>query len=190
MTPSLPARTKQIRLAAELLIRQYGMVRTTILQPTMIYGTPGNRKPSRLLPLLRRVSVLQVPGGGPHLQQTVHVSDPAESTLAAVARSTAAGNSYDVGCPAPLKSADLLRISAGRVSSRVWLVPVPPTSVVTAARRYVWLGRRLRIWAEQLQRLAGDKPFAIDDAVRNLGHALRLFADRILTEVRALGLAW
>ncbi len=40
-----------------------------------------------------------------------------------------------------------------------------------------------------VQRLAEDKAFAIDDAVRDLGYAPRSFADGILAEVRALGLA-
>ena len=63
VTTRLPARTKQIRLDAERLIRESGM-KWTILRPTMIYGAPGDRNLSRLLTLLHRVPLLPVPGGG------------------------------------------------------------------------------------------------------------------------------
>ena len=43
--------------------------------------------------------------------------------------------------------------------------------------------------AEQVRRLAEDKAFAIDHAVRDLGYAPRSFADGIGAEARAMGLA-
>ena len=140
----------------------------------MIYGAPGDRNLSRLfalLALLRRVTVLPVPGGGRRLQQTVHIADLARAVLAVVERSTAAGASYDVVRPPPLTFADLLRFSADTVGTRARLVPVPLAPFVTAARCYERLSRRRRIRAEQL------------------GYAPRPFADSNFTEARALGLA-
>ncbi len=188
VTTSLPARTKQIRLAAEQLIRQSGM-KWTIMRPTMIYGAPGDRNLSRLLTLLRRVPVLPVPGGGRHLQQPVHVADLAGAVLAAVERPAAAGTSYDIAGPVPLTFADLLRISARVVGSRARFVPVPMAAAIAAARCYERLDCHPRFRAEQVQRLAEDKAFAIDDAVRDLGYAPRSFADGILAEARTMGLA-
>ena len=188
VTTSLPARRKQIRLGAEQLIRESGL-KWTILRPTMIYGAPGDRNLSRLLTLLHRVPLLPVPGRGRHLQQPVHVADLAGAVLAAVERPAAAGTIYDVAGPAPLTFADLLRISARTVGSRARFVPVPLAPAVAAARCYERLGRHPRIRAEQLQRLAEDKAFAIDDAARDLGYAPRPFADGILAEACALGLA-
>ena len=66
---------------------------------------------------------------------------------------------------------------------------MPLVPLVAAAHCYEALSARPRIRAEQVQRLAEDKAFAIDDAVRDLGYAPRSFADGILAEVRALGLA-
>ncbi len=188
VTTSLSARTKQVRLDAEQLILQSGM-KWTILRPTMIYGAPEDRNLSRLLTVLHRVLVVPVPGGGQHLQQPVHVADLAGAVLAALERPAAAGTIYDVAGPMPLMFADLLQISAHAVNSRARFVPVPLVAAVTAARCYERLGRRFPISAEQLQRLAEDKAFAIDDAVRDLGYAPRPFADGILAEAHALGLA-
>ena len=156
----------------------------------MIYGAPGDRNLSRLLALLPRVPVLPVPGGGRHLQQPVHVADVADAVLNAVERPAAAGHSLrrSRAGAAQLRRAAARsapgRSAAGPASSRCrWRRWSPPR----AATRL--LSARPRIRAEQVQRLAEDKAFAIDDAVRDLGYAPRSFADGILAEVRALGLA-
>ena len=182
---TLSARSKQVRLAAEQEIRESGL-QWTILRPTMIYGAPGDRNLSRLLTLLPRVPLFPVPGGGRHLQQPVHVADVADAVLNAVERAAGAGHCYDVAGPEPGSFAELLRVCARAVGSRARFVPVPPSA---AARCYEVLSARPRIRAKQVQRLAEDKAFAIDDAVRDLGYAPRSFADGILAEVRALGLA-
>jgi hypothetical protein len=80
VTTRLPARTKQIRLAAEQLIRHSEMDRT-ILRPTVIHGAPWDRNLPRLVALLRR---LPIPGGGRYLQQTVHIADLAEDKAFAI----------------------------------------------------------------------------------------------------------
>jgi uncharacterized protein YbjT (DUF2867 family) len=187
ITTSIPARSKRTRLAAEERIRASALD-WTILRPTMIYGDRGDRNLSRLLVLLRRALVLPVPGRR-HLQQPVHAADVADAVLAAAERPATAGRGYDVAGPEPLTFAELLRVCARAVASRTRFVPVPLPPVVAAARGYELLSRNPRIRAEQLRRLAEDKAFSIDAAVRDLGYAPRPFADGIRAEARAMGLA-
>jgi len=188
VTTRLAARSKRVRLDAERQIRESGL-KWTIVRPTMIYGAPGDRNLSRLLAVLARVPVLPVPGGGRHLQQPVHVADVADAVLSAVAEPATAGAIYDLAGPEPLAFAELLRISASAVGSRTRFVPVPLAPLVAAARCYERLAAHPRIRAEQIQRLAEDKAFAIDDAARDLGYAPQPFAEGILVEACALGLA-
>jgi uncharacterized protein YbjT (DUF2867 family) len=188
VTTTLAATSKRVRLTAEQAIRASGLD-WTILRPTMIYGDPGDRNLSRLLPLLCRAPVLPLPGGGRHLQQPVHAADVADAVLAAAERPAATGHSYDVAGPEPLTFAELLRTSARAVASRTRFVPVPLSPVVAAARGYELVSRNPRIRVEQLRRLAEDKAFAIDHAVIDLGYAPRSFADGIRAEARAMGLA-
>ena len=133
--------------------------------------------------------MLPVPGGGKHLQQPVHVADLADAVLNAAERPAAAGTCYDVAGPEPIRFADLLRAAARAVGSRTRFVPVPLAPAVAAARCYELLSPAPRLRAEQLQRLAEDKSFRIDDAVRDLGYAPRPFAEGIQAEAAALGLA-
>jgi uncharacterized protein YbjT (DUF2867 family) len=202
VTTALPAPSKAVRLAAEREIRASRLA-WTILRPTMIYGAPGDRNLSRLLALLARARrgpglgsrlpaglplPLPVPGGGHRLQQPVHVADLAGAVLAAVERPETAGRCYDVAGPEPLTFAELLRTAAASVGCRVRLVSVPLAPVVVATRGYERVSRKPRIHAEQWQRLAEDKAFPIDAAVRDLGYAPRSFTAGIRAEAAALGL--
>jgi uncharacterized protein YbjT (DUF2867 family) len=188
VTTALHPPTRQIRLAAEQRIIQSALA-WTILRPTMIYGDAGDRNLARLLALLSRAPVLPVPGTGSSLHQPVHVADAAGAVLAAAQRPAAAGARYDVAGPEPFPFGEMLRVCARAVGSHARLVPVPLPPLVMLARGYERVSRHPRIRAEQLLRLAEDKAFAIDDAVRDLGYAPRPFADGIRDEARALGLA-
>jgi len=193
VTTALPASSKAVRLAAEHDIRSSGLS-WTIVRPTMIYGAAGDRNLSRLLALVARARrapvrpVLPVPGGGRRLQQPVHVADVAAAVLAAAERPQTAGRCYDVAGPEPMSFADLLRATAGAVGCGVYLLPVPLAPVVALTRCYERISRRPRIRAEQWQRLAEDKAFPIDAAIRDLDYAPRPFAEGIRAEAAALGL--
>jgi nucleoside-diphosphate-sugar epimerase len=188
---TLPAASKRVRLAAEEMIRLGGLD-WTILRPTMIYGTACDRNMSRLLTALARarwVPALPLPGSGQRLQQPVHVADVASAVLACARRPQTAGLRYDVAGPAPMPFGDLLRAAADAVGCRARFVSVPLRPVITMTRGYERVSRHPRIRAEQLQRLAEDKAFAIDAAARDLGYAPRSFRDGIRAEAVALGLA-
>jgi uncharacterized protein YbjT (DUF2867 family) len=187
VTTSLPAPSRQVRLAAEERIRQSALD-WTILRPTMIYGAREDRNLSRLLQLLRRVRVMPVPGGH-RLQQPVHVADVAAAVLAAAERPAAAGVTCDVAGPEPLTFSELLATAGRAVASRARFVPVPLAPVIAAARGYELVSRNPQIRVEQVRRLAEDKAFAIDAAIRELGYAPRSFAAGIASEARLLGLA-
>jgi uncharacterized protein YbjT (DUF2867 family) len=188
VTTALYPPTKQVRLAAEEQIRSCGLD-WTILRPTMIYGAAGDRNLSRLLPLLRRAPALPVPATGGCLHQPVHVADVADAVLSALQRPAAIGSLYNVAGPEPLPFGQLLRTCARAVGSKTRLVPVPLAPLVTLARGYERLSRHPRIRAEQLLRLAEDKAFPIDAAIRDLGYAPRPFATGIGDEACLLGLA-
>jgi GDP-mannose 4,6 dehydratase len=111
---------------------------------------------------LRRVPVF---GKGQHLGQRVYVdvANLARAVLVAVV-----GKGHDVAGPELQRFAGLLRISGRTVASRTRFASVPLAPTVAPARCYERLGRHPRIQAEQLQCLAEDNAFAIDDATCNV----------------------
>ncbi|MCA1711760.1 MAG: NAD(P)H-binding protein [Actinobacteria bacterium] len=185
VTTRLPAQTKRVRLEAEATVRDSALD-WTIIRPTMIYGTPADRNLSRLLGALRRAPVLPLPGGGRRLQQPVHVDDLAAALLAAATMPAAVGGTYDIAGPAPLTFADLVREAALAVGRRPLLLPVPLWLAIAPLRLYERIAPRPRLKAEQLERLAEDKAFSIEDAVRDFGYQPRSFRDGIRSEAALL----
>ena len=185
VSTALPAPSKRMRLAAERTVRDSALD-WTILRPTMIYGEPGDRNLSRLLQLLQRVPVVPLPGGGQRLQQPVHVADLASAILKAATTPAAVGRTYDVAGPEPLTFRELVNEAAAAVGRSPVLVGVPLGPAIQVLRAYERMVPRPRIKAEQLERLAEDKTFPIDDARRDLGYAPRSFRDGIRAEAAAL----
>jgi hypothetical protein len=97
--------------------------------------------------------------------------------LTAAERRRSTGTAYDIADPEPLSFAKVVRISAHARSSWTWFVPVPLNFPAAAARGYELLTARARIRPEQPQRLTKDKTLNIEDATRDLGDALRPFAE-------------
>ena len=182
---ALPAPSKRVRLAAEDTIRRSALD-WTIVRPTMIYGLPGDRNLSRLLQLLRRTPVVPLPGGGRRLQQPVHVQDLAGALLASVGAAAASGRTYDVAGPEPLTFRDLVLTAARAVGRSPRLVPVPLRATRLALSVYEQVSAHPRLKAEQLDRLAEDKAFSIEDARRDLGNDPRSFDAGIRAEAAVL----
>lgn len=181
----LNASSKTVRRAAEDAVTSSSLD-WTIIRPTMIYGTPHDRNIARLVRLLRRTPIMAVPGGGKKLQQPIHVDDLADVIVTAFERDVAIGKAYDVAGPEPLSLADLMR-QAGRAGGREpRLVPVPLAPAIGLMRVYERLSSSPRIKAEQLERLAEDKAFNIDDARRDLDFSPRSFRDGVIAEAAML----
>jgi nucleoside-diphosphate-sugar epimerase len=169
---NLNAPSKSVRMAAEDAVRS-GIDQWTILRPTMIYGTPGDRNISRLVRHLRRWRVIVVPGPGTNLIQPIHVEDVAFAIAEAVGRPEAAGKAYDISGAEPVTFNHLID-SVGRLLERRVLRLHIPLFLARAIARLTrpLLGRR-GVSAEQVMRLNEDKAFSHEDAARDLGLAPR-----------------
>ena len=182
---TLDSRSKAVRLAAETTVRDSGLD-WTILRPTMIYGSAGDRNMARLLRLVRRAPVVPVPGGGRRLQQPVHVDDLAQAVVATLTAPAAVGQTYDIAGPEPLSLRDVVLAACEAVGRRPRLVDVPLGPAIAAARAYERVASKPRLKAEQLQRLAEDKVFDIGPARRDLGYDPRPFALGIREQATAV----
>ena len=185
ITTALNAPSKAVRIAAEEAVKCSSLV-WTIIRPTMIYGTPGDRNIWRLLCLLTRTPVVPLPGGGRRLQQPVHVEDLADAIVCAAERDVAAGRTYDIAGPEPLTFRELVTQAADAVGKSPRIVALPLGATLAVARAYERVAPRPRIKAEQIERLAEDKRFDIQAAVRDLDYHPRSFLDGVRGEAAVL----
>ena len=179
----LNAPSKQVRTAAERTIEECDLD-WTILRPTMIYGTPGDRNMWRLLRQLRRLAVVPMPGGGKQLQQPVHVADLAQAVVAALQTAAAVGKAYDIAGPDALTFRQIVASAGAAVGRSPRALPFPARPIIRVLTRVEATGRSLPVKAEQVERLIEDKAFDISEAVADLGFAPRSFDEGIRAEAR------
>ena len=181
----LNAGSKGVRQAAEAAITSSGLD-TTILRPTMIYGTPGDRNMIRLVRWLERWPVLPVFGNGRSLQQPVHVSDVAWAVVQVLETPATIGRQFNISGAASLTYNDVVRLTAQALGRRVKRVHLPARPLVAALRALERLGITLPIKAEQVLRLNEDKAFSHADAADAFGYSPIAFEQGIRQEVALL----
>ena len=183
MLTQLPVASKPIRMRGEQLVRESG-VRWTILRPTMIYGTPGDRNIARLIRFVRRSPVIPIVAPNA-LQQPVHVEDVAEAVAGALAAPGSEGRAYNISGRDPLTLHELVRQVAQELGARRLLVPVPMSPVIGAVSA---LSRLIRppVSVEQLRRLNEDKAFSHAEASADFGYAPRDFRAGVRAEIAML----
>lgn len=181
----LATASKPVRQAAEDTIQASGLD-WTIVRPTMIYGTPGDRNMARLLRGLRRLPALPLPGGGRGLQQPVHVDDLAAAIVGALDRPASIHRAYDVAGPEPLSLRAVVEEAAQAVDRHPRLVSMPLRPTVALVRLYEMAAPSPRLKSEQIARLAEDKAVDIGPARVDLGFDPRPFADGIRAEAALL----
>ena len=178
----LNAGSKAVRQAAEVAIMSSGLD-TTILRPTMIYGTPGDRNLIRLVRWLDRWPLLPVFGNGRSLQQPVHVSDVAWAVVQALESSATVNRQFNISGAAPLTYNDVVRLTAQALGRRVLSVYIPARPMVAVLQASERLGIPLPIKAEQVLRLNEEKAFSHAEASEAFGYKPMAFEQGIRQEV-------
>ena len=178
----LNAGSKVVRQAAEAAITSSGLD-TTILRPTMIYGTPGDRNMIRLVRWLDRCPVLPVFGNGRALQQPVHVSDVAWAVVQVLEASATIGRECNISGASPLTYNDVVHLTAQALGRRVQRFHIPAQSMVAALQAIERFGVTLPIKAEQVLRLNEDKAFSHAEAAEAFGYSPMAFEQGIRQEV-------
>ena len=178
----LNADSKAVRQAAEAAITASGLD-TTILRPTMIYGTAGDRNMIRLIAWLDRWPLLPIFGSGRAMQQPVHVRDVAWAVVQALETPESIGSQFNLSGAAPLTYNEVVRLAAQALGRRVHCLHLPVLPMLLLLRMAEHLGIRLPIKSEQILRLNEDKVFTHDAAEAILGYAPIGFAEGIAQEV-------
>jgi nucleoside-diphosphate-sugar epimerase len=178
----LNAGSKTIRQAAEAAILASGLD-TTILRPTMIYGTPGDRNMIRLVRWINRWPVLPVFGNGRSLQQPVHVTDVAWALVQALESPATINRQFNISGAESLTYNEVVRVTAQALGRRIRRLHIPAKPVVSLLDHTERLGVTLPIKAEQILRLNEGKAFSHAEAKEAFGYAPIAFEAGIRKEV-------
>jgi nucleoside-diphosphate-sugar epimerase len=174
--------SKTIRARAEQLIRE-SRLQWTLLRPTMIYGTPGDRNIARLIRFVEQSPV--VPLVAPHaLQQPIHVEDVAWAVAAVLGAPATIGLSYNISGREPIALRALVGEVAAGLGKRRLLLTLPLAPLIAVMTLWARVARP-PIKVEQLRRIEEDKSFDYADAARDFGFSPRDFRTGITAAIEA-----
>jgi len=179
----LNARSKKVRVAAELAIETSGL-KYTILRPTMIYGSPRDRNMWRLIRFMKYSPILPVFGDGKSLQQPIYVDDVARAILGCLKSDVTIGKSYNIAGKYPLTYNQVIDTIAKAMNKRVWKLHIPSKPVVAMLSLFERLRIPFPIKAEQVLRLNENKDFSYANAQNDFGYSPLAFEEGIGLELK------
>jgi nucleoside-diphosphate-sugar epimerase len=141
-----------------------------LMHPTMIYGAQGEDNVQRLAPLLRRLPLVPLPGGGSTRFQPIHQSDVTRCVLAALAVPWTGPETLVIAGPEAVTYADFIRAvaqAAGLAEPRV--VGAPASLLMAAGSLTRLIPRFPTVRPEEIRRLLEDKVFDIAPMIARLG---------------------
>jgi len=177
----LNAKSKKVRVAAELTIESSGL-KYTILRPTMIYGSPRDRNMWRLIRLMKISPIVPIFGDGKYLQQPIFVDDVAQAVVSCLTNDKTIGKSYNIAGKQALTYNQVIDTIAKQMNKRIWKIHIPSKPVVGLLTLFEKIRIPFPIKAEQVLRLNEDKAFSYEEASRDFGFSPRSFEEGIKIE--------
>lgn len=179
----LNARSKKVRVAAELAIETSGL-KYTILRPTMIYGSPRDRNMWRLIRFIRVSPIIPIFGDGKSLQQPIYVDNVAQAVVSCLSNEKTIGKSYNIAGKHPLTYNEVIETIGKAMNKRVWKLHIPSKPVVALLSLFERMRIPFPIKAEQVLRLNENKDFSYAEALTDFGFNPLAFAEGVEDELR------
>lgn len=160
-------------------------INITVLRPTMIYGSSGDRNMYRLIGYLSKHKLFPLFGDGNNLMQPIHAKDLGHAYYdVLINKEKTLNKEYNLSGKEPIKYIDIIKTIKADLNSSVKIISVPfGLSLFTAKVYNAIFGKRAIISVEQVLRMQEDKIFSHEAAAEDFGYAPLTFKDGIREEV-------
>ena len=179
--------SKAIRLEAERLIQESG-IPSTIIRPTMIYGSSRDRNICKFIKFIDRSPIFPVFGSGEYKLQPVYVGDLAKAAVSVLLTDKTIDRSYDLSGGSEFTLNDFIRIISEGLGKRTRLIHLPPRPFVLFLSLLESASIKLPIKSEQIQRFSEHKVFSHQKAKEDFGYSPLLFSEGLRIELKEMGL--
>lgn len=143
----------------------------TVLRPTMIYGSSGDRNMYRLIGYLKERKVFPLFGNGQNLMQPVHARDLGNAYYDVLMNPEQTKNkAYNLSGKDPITYLNIIKAIRSYLGSNIIIIPLPISFSILAARVYNAMFKNAIITVEQVMRMQEDKAFSHEDAIRDFGY--------------------
>ena len=154
----LDVTSKSVRQQAEDYIKA-SKLEWTILRPTMIYGSPGDRNMIRLIRFLDRFPVIPIFGNGNYLQQPVYVNDVAKSIVDVLFNENTIQYVFNISGKFPHTYNEIIDLTAKSLRKKIIKIHLPFKLSLYAMGLYEKMSSKPLITCEQIMRLNENKDF-------------------------------
>lgn len=178
----LDVTSKSVRQQAEDCIKA-SKLEWTILRPTMIYGSPGDRNMIRLIRFLDRFPVIPIFGNGNYLQQPVYVNDVAKSIVGLLFNDNTIQKVFNISGKFPHTYNNIIDLTAKALRKKTIKIHLPFKLSLYAIRLYENISSKPLITCEQIMRLNEHKNFDYSYAKEIFGYNPSSFEEGISKEV-------
>lgn len=178
----LNAQSKVVRQAAEDAITQSDL-NYTILRPTMIYGTPGDRNMIRLLRFIQHFPIIPIFGSGQSLQQPVHVEDVAWAIGEVLDKEITFRRDYNISGGQVLSYNEVIKLASQSLGKSINTIHLPVNLSLSLIKLANSIGIKTPVTTEQILRLNEDKVFDHNPAKIDFNYSPRSFVEGIAQEV-------
>jgi nucleoside-diphosphate-sugar epimerase len=156
----------------------------TVLRPTMIYGSSGDRNMYRLIGYLKKHRVFPLFGDGQNLMQPVHARDLGNAYFDVLMNPDKTMNKeYDLSGKSPITYLNIIKIIRSYLGSNINIIHLPISLSIFAAKVYNALFKNAIITVEQVMRMQEDKAFSHKEAAHDFGYDPVSFEEGIKEEV-------
>ncbi|XJZ27095.1 NAD-dependent epimerase/dehydratase family protein [Bacillota bacterium Lsc_1132] len=177
------ASEEYIQIEDELLEKR-DQIGITILRPTMIYGSSGDRNMYKLVDYLYRHKFFPMFGQGENLMQPVHAKDLGNAYYDVLMNKNKTFNKeYNLSGKSPIKYIDLVRCVSGTLKRNNTIVKIPLWFSKLSAKIYNAINKKAIISVEQVLRMQEDKAFSFEQATKDFGYSPISFEEGIKGEV-------
>lgn len=175
---------RQIDAAIGEIARERG-IGLTILRPTMIYGTLGDRNIVQFIKLVDKLSPMPVVDHARYLLQPVHAADLGRAYFQVLTHlEETAGRDYVLSGRDPILLMDLFRIIADELGVQRRFLSVPFPIAYAGAWGLYLLSLTKVDMREKVQRLCESRAYPHEEAVRDFSYDPMPFEEGLRQEVR------
>lgn len=175
---------RQIDAAVEQITRDAG-IGLTVLRPTMIYGTLGDKNIVKFIKMVDKLSPMPVVNGGKYLLQPVHASDLGHAYMQVLQKlAETSGKDYILSGRDEIYLIDMFRIIADELGVKRRFVSVPFWLAYPGAVCLYGVSLGHIDMREKVQRLCEDRVYPHDEAVKDFGYNPMPFEEGLRQEVR------
>ena len=178
----LNPKSKKLRMEAEEKIKSRN-INWTILRPTMIFGTPGDRNLIKIIKWISKYPFILIPGNGLALQKPVYVEDLSWAIVESILNKNTIKRIFNISGKENISFNSIINIIEDKLKKRTYKIYLSKRFCLYITQIFEFFRLNLPLKSEQIRRINEDKLFSNKDAIDLIKYSPIKFESAISKEI-------